>query len=507
MTNQSAPYTGDEYLASIRGDGREVWIGGQRVVDVTSHPAFRNSARMTARLYDALHDPDRRDLLTIPLEGEGAQGSRTHRFFQQSQSVAELISARDAIAEWARITFGWMGRSPDFKASWSALLRTNAALSGEFNANAERWYEITRKTVPFLGHAYVNPPVDRHLPLESVDVNIRVEKETDAGLVVSGAKVVATGAALTHCVVIGHFHVAQSDKRFSPVFITPTNTSGVKLICRASYEYNASLTGSPFDAPLSSRLDENDSILILDKVLVPWENVIMYGVEAANQFYTQPGFFSRALLQGCTRLAVKVDFITGLLMRALEITGAQSFRGAQASVGEILGIRNTLWALSDAMSHNATLLDDESVVPNLPAAIAARIMAPDFYSRVINIIQKTVASALIYLPSSAADFNNPTLRGYLDKYVRGSNGVNSVERVKVLKLLWDAIGTEFGSRHELYELNYAGGYEACRVDAVMMANATGLADDLKGFAESCMKDYDLDGWTAPDLASPHGQRS
>lgn len=497
--NDRGPYTGAEYLASL-DDGREVWIYGKRVKNVADHPAFRNAARMTARVYDALHDPSTRDIMTIPID-DGC-GVNTHRFFQAPHSVQEQIASRDAIATWARIGYGWMGRTPDYKAAWIGTLAANSGLYGEYQPNADRWYDVARRRVPFINHAIVHPPVDRHLPNEQVDVFVKVEKETDQGLIVSGAKVVATGAALTHYTFIAHYNVVHNRKEFSPIFIVPNNTSGVKLICRGSYEYASAVVGSPFDYPLSSRLDENDSILILDKVLVPWENVLMYGVEMSNQFISQSGFLGRTLMHGCTRLAVKLDFIAGLFLKAVEITGTKDYRGVQAAVGEVIGLRHVMWGLSEAMARTAEPWCGDYVLPNVEAALGYRTVAADAYSRIRNLIGKIVASGLVYLPSSARDFAQPEIRPYLDKYVRGSNGIDAMQRVKTLKLLWDAVASEFASRHELYELNYSGSYEQQRVDPYNIANATGRAEELKRFADTCMAEYDSHGWTAADLVSP-----
>ena len=124
------------------------------------------------------------------------------------------------------------------------------------------------------------------------------------------------------------------------------------------------------------------------------------------------------------------------------------------------------------------------------------------YTKVKYIIEQTVASGLIYLNSSARDFKNPDIRPYLDKYMRGSNGYSAVDRVKLLKLLWDAVGTEFAGRHELYEINYGGSTEEIRRYVLFGAQAMGTADKLKGFAEHCMAEYDLDGWKVPDLTNP-----
>lgn len=113
-----------------------------------------------------------------------------------------------------------------------------------------------------------------------------------------------------------------------------------------------------------------------------------------------------------------------------------------------------------------------------------------------------MTSGLISLNSHAIDFQTPALRPYLDQYMRGSDGSPAVARVKLMKLLWDAIGTEFGGRHELYERNYSGSHEQIRLAMLEAAIGTGQTDRFKGFAEQCMAEYDLDGWTVPDLINP-----
>ena len=142
--------------------------------------------------------------------------------------------------------------------------------------------------------------MDRHLPPDEVgDVFMKVEKETDAGLIVSGAKVVATGSAITNYNFIAHYGLPIKKKEFALICTVPMDAPGVKLICRASYAQQAAVMGTPFDYPLSSRMDENDSIFVFDKVLVPWENVFVYGdVEKINNFFPQSGFLNRFTFQG-----------------------------------------------------------------------------------------------------------------------------------------------------------------------------------------------------------------
>jgi len=142
------------------------------------------------------------------------------------------------------------------------------------------------------------------------------------------------------------------------------------------------------------------------------------------------------------------------------------------------------------------------VLPNLDYGLAYRVAANLIYPRLKEIIENVLASALIYLPSHAADFKQPEIRKYLDQYVRGSNGYEAVDRVKLMKLMWDAMGTEFGGRHELYERNYFGNHESIRFEVLMVADLMGQSAKYKGFAEQCMAEYDLDGWTVPDLINP-----
>ncbi|MGH3518086.1 MAG: 4-hydroxyphenylacetate 3-hydroxylase C-terminal domain-containing protein, partial [Haloechinothrix sp.] len=321
--------------------------------------------------------------------------------------------------------------------------------------------------------------------------------------IVSGAKVVATGSAITHYNFIAHYGLPIKKREFALVCTVPMGAPGMKLICRNSYAGVADATTGPFDYPLSSRFDENDTIFILDKVKIPWENVFIYGdAEKASTFFPGSGFLHRFTFHGVTRLAVKLDFIAGLLMKGVAVTGTKDFRGIQSRVGEVIGWRNMFWALSEAMAAKPDQWIDGAVLPHLDFGLAYRWFMTIGYPRVREIIMQDLGSGLIYLPSHAKDFQSPEIRPYLDQYVRGSNGIDSVERVKLMKLIWDSIGSEFGGRHELYERNYSGNHEGVRAELLLAAEQSGSADAMKGFAEQCMAEYDLDGWTVPDLYNP-----
>ncbi|NBF03905.1 4-hydroxyphenylacetate 3-monooxygenase, oxygenase component [Pseudomonas sp. Fl5BN2] len=497
------PLTGAEYLASLRDD-REIYIYGDRVKDVTTHPAFRNSAASMARLYDALHDPATKEQLCW--DTDTGNGGYTHKFFRSARSPDELRQQRDAIADWSRLTYGWMGRSPDYKAAFGSVLGANPEFYGKFSDNARTWYKRIQEACLYLNHAIVNPPIDRDKPVDQVkDVFISVDEEVEGGIIVSGAKVVATNSALTHYNFVGQgsAQLLGDNTDFALMFIAPMNTRGMKLICRPSYELQAGMTGSPFDYPLSSRFDENDAILIMDKVFIPWENVLIYrDFERCRQWFPQGGFGRLFPMQGCTRLAVKLDFITGLLVKALQCTGSLEFRGVQAQVGEVVAWRNLFWSLTDAMHGNASEWMNGVYLPSTQALQAYRVLAPQAYTDIKKIIEQVVASGLIYLPSGSRDLKDPVLNQYLGTYCRGSGGMGHEERIKILKLLWDAIGTEFGGRHELYEINYAGSQDEIRMQCLRHAQASGSMKAMTDLVDKCLGDYDLDGWTVPHLTNP-----
>ena len=251
-------------------------------------------------------------------------------------------------------------------------------------------------------------------------------------------------------------------------------------------------------------MDENDAIMVFDKVLVPWENVFVYGdLAKANSFYAHSGFMPRFTFQAITRLAVKLDFILGLLLKAVDVAGTSEFRGVQAQIGEVVVWRNLCWAISDAQIQAATPWGDGYLLPNGDYGSTVRVYGPEIYAKIKHIIYQVVASGLIYQNSHVQDWSVEELRPYLDKYLRGSNGIEAIDRIKLMRLLWDATGTEFGGRHELYEMNYAGSHEDTRIAALMGANQAGHLAEFRAFAERCMAEYDENGWTAPDLVNPN----
>ena len=491
VTNQLM--TGESYLESLN-DGREIWFDGERVKNVTTHPAFRNAARSMARLYDALHDPALIDDLTTV----DKFGVRTHAFFTPAYSAEDLHKSRTAIDIWQRINYGWMGRSPDYKAAFMAQLAEGHHFYDQFSDNALNWYKRFSAQGLHLNHVLIDPPVNRAKSrAETRDIYLSLDKSDDKGIYVTGAKMVATGSALTHATFVGITGgVAVTmqkdrDEDLALVFIVNMNAPGLKVISRPSYELKAN---SPFDAPLASRFDENDAVMVFENCFVPWENVLIFrDIDKVKRFQADSGFFNRYNLQAAVRLCAKLEFCIGLLVKGTEASGTGQFRGVQAAIGEIVAMRHTIWALTTAMVSDPEPSIGNSVVPGLHTAAASRVYTTNTWTQVRETFETVLAGAPSYTISSVRDMHAPELSHTIDTYYQGSN-LAGRERIKLFNLIWDALYSEFAGRHGLYERNYAGNKEQQRLDTLRWATQRGDIDQYKGLVDRALADYDTHGW-------------
>lgn len=495
----AAPPTGAQYLETLR-DGRVFYFDGKRVDDVTTHPAFTTTAHSVARMYDALHDPAKRDVLTFVTE----RGTRSHKFYKMPTSSQDLFEARDAIAEWARMSYGTLSRGPDYKAALVAGLAMDADFYGDFAGNVRRWYEKITDDVMFVNLSLTNPAGDRRRSLsEQRDTYMHVVKERDDGIVVRGARMISTGAAFSNVTYVSQYlpgspGLGMDEKDFALGFFVPFDAPGVKLIGRYSYEYLAKKIGTPFDYPLSSRFDESDYSIVLDDVLIPWENVTAYrNPEVVNGLMARD-FAQRFCFHACVRTAVKLDFLCGLLLKVTDMNHISSFRGVQASIGEVLGLRHSLWALAAGMASepNPAPGGPPYVHPNVNYALQWRNSYGDIYTKIRTIFHNLMAGGFIQIPSSANDFKNPSIRRWLDKYWNAAT-LAAEDRVKLVRLIWDEFATEFAGRAEVHERNFSGSYEGNRLETFFTGEATGLNDQFRALVDQCMSEYDLNGWTDP----------
>ncbi|HYM18771.1 MAG TPA: 4-hydroxyphenylacetate 3-hydroxylase N-terminal domain-containing protein [Micropepsaceae bacterium] len=451
--------SGAEYLKSIKDDGRRVLFEGEPVRDVTSHPAFAGAARSLARLFDVAADPTNAGVMTYP---SPKTGRPVWRCYQVPKTVEDLAARRRMSARWAEETFGLMGRTPDhvagFLAGYAAKPSVFAELGGkQFADNVVRYYEHARDNSLYLSYAIVPPQIDRSRPAHKQSdptLYAGVVKERDDGIVLKGAQQLATGAAFSDGVFISCIHpLSPGDEAYAFAVAVPSNAPGLKIYCRRPYAANAT---NAFDYPLSSRFDEIDALLVLDDVFVPWENVFCYRSLALcrDQWWKTPSH-SYGNHQAQVRYCAKLKFLMGLTKRLVEITGVDPMPPVQIMLGEMAAFATIIEGMVLAQEIEATIDDEGAVWPSKAALYAVMALQGEINPRLNNTLRELAGGSIIMLPSSVKDFASAETAADIERYI-ASPGFSSKERVAILKLVWDFIGTEFAGRHEQYEKFYGG---------------------------------------------------
>lgn len=481
--------TGKEYLEALN-DGREVWYDGERVKDVTTHPAFRNTARSFAHLYDLTHEPEARDVLTFE---SPETGQRILRAFQVPRSREDLEAKRDAFKLWSEASFGYLGRSPDYIANAVTGFMTNPdAFKGQNfdgSANVIAHHHRVSTNDLYQAHTLVDPRVDRSkVPSEMADddIYIRVVAERDDGIIVSGAKMIGTAAAFADEVLVGGTSpVAPQDADYALLFSTPMNAPGVRIISRVSYEATAQ---SVFDNPLASRFDENDALVVYDKVFVPWERVLVYrDTDIAYNQWWETSAFMGFIHHGAVRLWTKLEFLTGLAMLMMRGNNTFDLPPVKQQIGRLLSWTNAAKALVLGMEAGCQPAPvGDAVEPNRELGVSHLALAPVLYQNVVTELKTLAGGGPIMLPATVRDLMGSELSPILNKYMR-SAGSSATERIKLYKLVWDAIGTDFGGRHEQYERFYHGAPHNYLMTIVKHSNL----ETYEGLAKRCLDGYDF----------------
>ncbi|GAA2403240.1 4-hydroxyphenylacetate 3-hydroxylase N-terminal domain-containing protein [Streptomyces coeruleofuscus] len=483
--------SGQEYLDSLR-DGRAVWLDGELVKDVTEHPAFRNTARSIANLYDMARDAELRDVLTVRPEG---QDRAVLRAYHVPRTQAELIERRKAFKTWSEASYGFLGRSPDYMAAGIAgFVSTPEIFAGEtFDGrdNLAAYYRRMTEGDLYQSFTITNPQIDRTRAAseqEEDDLYVRVVKERDDGIVVRGAKMIGTGAVFGDEIIVGTIEPLQrQDVEYALCFSVPLDTPGLKFISRTSYEGQAR---SVFDNPLSARFDENDALLVCDDVFVPWERVLTYrDVDTTFRMWWFTPAYNNFVHQAATRFWTKLEFLTGLAILVTRANNTYDLPPVQMQIGRLIGWLNIAKSMVLAAETTCERVGGEggAVHINREIASAHRAMAGDLYPKVLAEIKMLAGGGLIQLPASGYDLKHPELGPLVAKYVR-SPGTPAEQRIKLLKLAWDALGSEFAARHEQYERFYHGAPHVYLPGIVRDGNP----DLLAAFTQSCLDGYQLD---------------
>lgn len=471
--------TGSDYLRSLN-DGRQVFVDGDKVPDVTKHPAFREAARSVAHLYDIAAAPEMRERMTFP---SPKTGGPVLRAFQIPRSHADLRARRLFSETWAEATFGLMGRSPDHVASfftgYAAVPGVFAAGGQNFADNVVAFHEFMRDNHLYLSYAIVPPQIDRGKPAHKQSdptLYAGVVKERDGGIVISGAQQVATGGVLSDWIHLSCIHPLQpGDENYANCLAVPVNAPGVKLIPRRPFALRAD---NSFDYPLSSRFDESDSFVVFDNVFVPWEHVFIYrNIELTRDQWFKTPSHSYGNHQAQVRYVTKLRFMMGLAQRSAEMIGNAGSPQVQIALGELAALASIYEGLLLAHETNAPVKDGV-LWPSVVTLYAAMAMQSEFNGRMLEIIRELVSSSVISQPSSAADFENPEIGPVIERYMRGGS-MDAKSRTALSRLLWDFLGTEFGSRHAQYEKFYGGAPSTVKQNVYRnfdFKRATGLVD-------------------------------
>jgi 4-hydroxyphenylacetate 3-monooxygenase len=449
--------SGADYIESLR-DGRRVIIDGETVRDVTTHPAFRGAVRSVAHLWDIAAAAENRAVMTYasPLTGKPVL-----RCWEIPRDPADLKTRHAMSERWAEATFGLMGRTPDhvagFFTGYAAKPSVFAAAGANWADNVVRFYEFARDRHLYLSYAIVPPQIDRSKPAHQQSdptLHAGVVRERDGGIVLKGAQQLATGAALSDWLHLSCIHPLQAgDEAYALSVAMPIATPGLKIYTRRSYAAGATST---FDYPLSSRFDETDALVVLDDVFVPWEHVFIYRNIALcrDQWWKTPAHVY-GNHQAQVRYATKLRFLLGLTQRLTQITGSANLPPVQIMLGEMAAIAAIVDNMVTAQEASATV-DEEGVVwPSRTALYAVMALQSELNPRLIEMARELAGGAMIALPSSEKDFADPEIAADLERYVH-SPGFSARERVRLLKMAWDLIGSEFAGRHQQYEKFYGG---------------------------------------------------
>lgn len=447
--------TGEQHIESLR-DGREIYLDGELVGDVSTHPAFRGAVASIGRMFDFQSAPENRELMTF----ETDTGTRANRIWELPGSYDALVNRRKALEAWTELHAGFMGRAPDHVASCISGMVMGLDVFEAYDADRARalsdYYRYARDNDLYLTYVIINPQADRSKsaagqadPFLSAGV---VSRDAD-GITVRGAKMLATGGILANEVFVTCIQPLQpGDEKYAISFAIPMNTSGLKILSRKSYEAAAV---SVFDNPLSSRFDENDAVLFFDDVKVPWDRVfIADSIEMCQkQFHATPAHVYQNY-QAMIRLSVKLRFLIGIAMRTAEINGIVGFPQVRELLGQLAAEVSMVDAFVVAMEAKGQQRG-AYFAPDRRMLYAAQTLTQQLYAKVINTLRELAGGGMIMLPSSVKDFNNPEIARLIGK-TQQSPAASAVDKVKFYKLAWDAVGSEFASRHSQYEMFYAG---------------------------------------------------
>ena len=481
-TTPQGAMTGARYIDSLK-DGRDIWLDGEKIHDVTTHPALTGMVHELARIYDLQHTEAYRDQMTF-ISPE--TGHRCSVSWLLPQSMEDLKRKRRNSEIWNEQCWGQLGRGPDILAPYIiTLYDIREALSAvknphcDFGENVVNYYRYCTENDLFLTHALGDPQVDRsqqpqneQRAVEEEEVVLHVVEETKDGVIVHGAKQLATAAPFTHetYVSLSATFVRRADPRCVLAFAIPTNSPGLKILCR---EPVSQWVGS-YGHPLGRWYDEQDAMLFFDHVLVPWERVFaLYDSAPILLRYTSGiNFIGWANL---CRIHERMRLMTAVATLITEAIGVIEYREVAAKLGEMATYTEMWRHAMDGVEHNAFLT--EGGLMSLGSMSGMNIFFSQTSARMVQLLREVAGSGLIMQPSEN-DLAHPEFRPYLEKYMRGKD-VDVAYKSRLFRLAHDLAVSSFGMRQEVYEYWHGGDPNRNRINLLRSYDQTDIIDRVK----------------------------
>ena len=450
--------TGQQYIEGLKERPPTLYMSGKRVKDPTSQAGLSGGIKTLARMYDLQHDPVIGKEMTYRSPTTGDQVGLS---FLTPKTHGDLDRRHHMMRNWAKITCGMMGRTPDFLnvslMSMAAAGKFFGQNRPEFEKNIYDYYEMVREKALVLTHTLVNIQRNRSGAAtaldDSLDVALSVVKETDEGIIVNGARVLATLPIADEIAVYparSHRLPTGAPGRTSFAFALPCDTPGLKFQCRESFD----LQRSSFDHPLGSRFEEMDALAFFDNVLVPWERVFLYGdVDMCNNMSLTTHQYLHSGHQVVTKNVVKCEFILGLANLMVQTLGSSELPQVHGMMAEIIENLEITKALLRSAEVDAELDEWGVMCPVDISLMVARQQFIKMYPRMGEILHLLGSSSLMALPTEN-DFSGPLVEA-IDRYLE-TDFSSAKERVKLFRLAWDTCCSAFGSRQILYERFFQG---------------------------------------------------
>jgi 4-hydroxyphenylacetate 3-monooxygenase len=447
--------SGKEHLEGLR-DGRVVYIGSEQVKDVTTHPAFRNAASTVAALYDMKADPAHRDVMTYEEDGD-----RHSIYFLRPRTREDLARRSAGHCMIADMTYGMFGRSPDHVASFvSGLAMKPEELRAPygFAENLLKYYRELRARDLYVVYAVLPPQAARdpefyqrqNLPMPTLSV----VREEDDGLIISGMKLLATGAVLADEVWIGNvLPLAPDQKKQAVTCSIPCNAPGLSLWSRKPFAREAR---TEFDSPLTYRFDETDSMVMCDEVKVPWERVFVHDdAILSREIYIKTPGHCLGNHQSNVRYWSKMRLLLGLCSKVANATGAAGVPAVKELLGQMASFEAMIAGMVNGQIEACERWPGGYVCFNRRMMYAALEWCTQNYSGFIDKLRELCGGGVFQMPADISVLENEELAGKFTNYFQTPQ-VSAVERMKLFKLAWDMVGSEFAGRHLQYEKFYAG---------------------------------------------------